>query len=200
LKAAVIGSAAIAATAGAGTAGLALTGNTSLIPLNQIDWIQPGSPGPVCDVCTTDTNCNSKDIFTGSGTGANGLYLWLRFLNVPAIPQNKQYDIDISPAIGTSCTSSLPLYRASTGALTQWALDPKNYECHPHSMGEVPGGKGGSTLQDLRFTISTMKCILVLVRLSYCAPVSRTVITVTGTLRLDNTVIETCMHDITFKS
>ncbi len=137
LKAAVIGSAAVAATAGVGTAAAALTGNKSLIPLNQIDWIQPGSPGSVCGVCTTDTNCNSKDIFTGSGS----MYLWLRFLNVPANTLGKHYTVGMSPAIGSSCTTSLPIkYHGSSGAVTQWVLDPKNYECHPHSMGEVPGG------------------------------------------------------------
>lgn len=201
LKAAVIGSAAAAATAGATTAALALTGHASVLSLNQIDWILPGSPGHVCDICTTDTNCNIKDTFTGSpGQTSGSLYLWLRFLNVLANDPNHHYSLAISPEFGTICTGTMPVSHAASGAITQWVLDPKNYDCHPHSMSEVPGGTPRDTVGAVDFNISATKCLLVLVRLNYCNPTAANVtVTVKGSLMQGSTYIEKCEHPFTIK-
>jgi hypothetical protein len=194
LKAAVIGSAAVAATAGAGTAAAALTGRKELNPLNQIAWIIKGSPGDPCAVCTTDTNEDNyatQDTFHGQS-----MFLWLRFLNVPA----GSYSVDVSPTIqpstASSCPTSTPFrYQSPQNAVTQWALEPKNFECHPRTLKEVPGGTGSDALP-VNFTITATKCLLVQVHLDYCASGNNTY-TVTGYLKQGSAVIQSCTHQIT---
>jgi hypothetical protein len=108
----------------------------------------------------------------------------------------------MSPTIGSTCTTALPVQyhvsSTSSNAVRQWVLDPKNYECHPHSMGEVPGGTDHVSLDQVSFTITAKQCLLVLVRLDYCASDNYTV-TLTASLKQDDTVIQTCMHDFTIK-
>jgi hypothetical protein len=193
LKAAVIGSAAVAATAGAGTAAAALTGRKELNPLNQIAWIIQGSPGDPCAVCTTETNPNNyitQDTFHGQS-----MFLWLRFLNVPA----GSYSVGVSPIIqastASSCSTATPFrYQSPHSAVTQWALAPKNFECHPHSLSELPTGTHIDALP-ASFTITSAKCLLVQVHLDLCASGSHTY-TVTGSLKQGNTVIQSCTHQI----
>jgi hypothetical protein len=195
LKAAVVGSAAVAAAAGAGSAALALTGQRSLNPLNQIEWILPGSPGDPCAVCTTDTNENNfstKNTFNGS----ESMFLWLRFLNVPG----GTYTVDVSPIIqpksANSCPTSTPFkYQSANAAVRRWVLPHKNYDCHPRSMSEVPGGTNSDSLP-VSFTFTGTSTLLVQVHLDYCAATNQTY-TVTTYLKQGNTVIQSCTHDIT---
>jgi hypothetical protein len=195
LKAAVVGSAAVAAVAGAGSAALALTGRKELNPLNQIEWIMPASPGDPCAVCTTETNPTNY-ITQNTFNGNQSMFLWLRFLNVPA----GTYSVGVSPTIqpksSTSCPTSTPFkYQSPSAAVTQWALAPKNFECHPHALSELPTGTSTNSLP-ASFTFTGTKCLLVQVHLDYCASGNNTY-TVTGYLKQGSTVIQSCTHQIT---
>jgi hypothetical protein len=201
LKAAVIGSAAVAATAGVGAGAAALTGRKELNPLDQIAWIIHGSPGDPCAVCTTHTN-EANFVTADTFNGNSSMYLWIRFLNV--LPGT--YKVDVSPTIhdstASSCPTSAPFrYQSPSSAVTQWALAPKNFECHPHALSELPPGTHTDALP-ASFTITDTKCLLVLVHLKYCASGDNTY-TVTGSLLQKQgttdtyTVIQTCNHNIT---
>jgi hypothetical protein len=203
LKAAVIGSAAVAATAGATTAALALTGNKSVISLTQVDWILPGSPGYVCDVCTTDQNCNTLDTLNGK----QRLYLWLRFLNVTA----GTYWVDVSPTIlpyNALCPTQTPFRYHSQGgtpqsnSVTVWVLPPKNYECHPHAQSELSGVPHSSfsvlpNNNPTTFTINATQCVLVQVDLDYFCVSGNHTYMITGFLKQGSTINQSCMHQIT---
>jgi hypothetical protein len=193
LKAAVVGSAAVAAAAGAGSAALALTGNKSLNPLNQIQWILPGSPVSLCAVCTTDTNENSfsnKDTF-----GGESMYLWLRFLNVPG----GNYTVDVSPEIQPStannCSTDTPFRYQNSQSVKQWILPPQNFACHPHAMSELSNVQPTGSLP-ASFTFTSTHCLLVRVHLQYCASGNHTFM-VTGSLNQGDNVIQSCTHNIT---
>jgi hypothetical protein len=194
LKAAVVGSAAVAAAAGAGSAALALTGQRSLNPLNQIEWILPGSPGDPCAVCTTNTSANNfsnKDTFNGS----ESMFLWLRFLNVPG----GTYTVDVSPTIqsssANSCSTATPFQYQNDKAVKQWILSPQNFACHPHAMSELSSVQPTGSLP-ASFSFTGTHCLLVQVHLKYCASGNHT-FTVTGTLKQGSTVIQSCTHNIT---
>jgi hypothetical protein len=125
------------------------------------------------------------------------MFLWLRFLNVPA----GTYTVDVTPTIqpnGSPCTTSTPFrYQSAQAAVTQWALTPMNYQCHPLSISEVHGGTHSDKLP-VSFTINAIKAVLVQVHLDYCALVNG-VYTVTGSLMQGTTVIQSCTHQITIK-
>jgi hypothetical protein len=198
LKAAVVGSAAVAAAAGAGSAALALTGRKPLNPLNQVEWIIPASQADPCAVCTTETdpsNFITQDTFNGQ----QSMFLWLRFLNVPG-GTGTSYSVDVSPTIQPNgsklCPTSTPFsYQSPQAAVTQWVLAPQNFACHPHALSEVPGGTQSDSLP-ASFTFSGMHCLLVQVHLNYCAS-GNGIYTVTGYLKQGATVIRSCMHQIT---
>jgi len=195
LKAAVVGSAAVAAVAGAATAGLALTGKNPVNPLNRIFSVTEFSPGAPCAICTTGTN---PDNFVDETTfnGNQSMFLWIRFLNVPA----GSYTIDVSPTIqpstASSCPTSTPFqYQSPHNAVTQWELPAGNRACHPAKLSDLPSGTSTDALP-ASFTLASTEDLLVQVHLQFCASTKQTY-TVTGSLNQGATVIMSCSNEIT---
>lgn len=136
LKAAVVGSATVAAAGAAAAGGLALVNRGN--PLKSLGFAFAAtqvSPNDPCAVCTTGTdpsNFVDEDTF-----GHNSLFLWVRFINVPA----GSYKINVTPAIaakGSNCADpSKPLeyQENSTGNNVDfWILTAGGLACHPHAL------------------------------------------------------------------
>ncbi|HEX9413063.1 MAG TPA: hypothetical protein VF916_06125, partial [Ktedonobacterales bacterium] len=192
LKAAVVGTAAVAAVGGAGTAALALSGRK---PASLLSFSTPQatpSPEAPCAVCTTGTVEPFQD---ENSFGKNSLFLWIRFINVAA----GSYTIDVTPTIqpqGSSCTVSTPFsYQQNMSNVDAWVFAAGGLACHPAMLSDwASGSVTGSDFLPQSFTIATSKDLAVRVHLK--GDCSGT-FTVTALLKSGNTTVLSCTHDIT---
>jgi hypothetical protein len=196
LKAAVVGSAAVAAVAGAGSAALALTGRKPVI--NLVGEFQ--SPGDPCAVCTSNTTPTFVDQNTFNCS--ENIFLWIRFINVPA----GSYTVNVTPAIQDSsikngkCDPSTPFqYSGGGNPVMQWTFAAGPMACHP---GTLPGGATNhDTISQVSFTVGSgqTKDLQVLVHLQNCAPTNQTVLVTVFLNKVGDGTIRQCTHNITIQ-
>ncbi len=194
LKAAVVGSAAVAAVGGTSAAGLALAQKNPLRTLRFMGVAQLVSPNDPCAVCTTGTNpldFVDQDTFNFS----ESIFLWVRFINVPA----GNYTIDVTPTIqpqNAACVPATPLqYNSAKNAVTSWVLPAGGLACHPAKLSDLPGGTQTNALP-ASFTISVVKDLMVSVHLQNGCDAGGTV-TITAYLKSGSTTVMHCDHTIT---
>lgn len=193
LKAAVVGSAAVAAVGGASAAGLALTHKAPLNTLRFAGVVTLVSPNDPCAVCTTGTNPDNfvdQDTFNNS----ESIFLWIRFIGVTA----GSYTIDVTPTIqssGSACVSSAPLqYQSPKNSVSSWILDNGARACHPAKLSDLPSATQTDALP-ASFTIASTKDLMVAVHLqNACATASD--VTITAFLKSGDTTVMHCAHSI----
>jgi hypothetical protein len=195
LKAAIVGSAAVATVGGASTAALALSGKrpANLLVVSS-DATPTPSPNDPCAVCTTGTN--PADFVDEDTFGNNSLFLWVRFINVPA----GSYSIDVTPMIepqNTACVAGHPLdYQSDKNNVTSWIFPAGGLACHPHALTDWAGGTQSDTLP-ASFTTSALQDLAVQVHLNPAGCTGTFTITGTLTNTTTKTVVMQCTHMIT---
>src|SRR5260221_5020335 len=193
LKAAVVGSAAVAAVGGASAAGLALAHKVPQLPLRFAGAAEVVSPNEPCAVCTTGTN---PDNFVDQDTFNNNesMFLWVRFINIPA----GSYTIDVTPTIqsqNSACVPATPLqYQSPHNSVTSWVLPAGGLACHPAKLSDLPGGTSSDSLP-ASFSTAQIQDLMVAVHLQNgCTTASD--VTIHASLKRGSTTVLDCSHSI----
>lgn len=193
LKAAVVGSAAVAAVGSAAAGGLALAHKAPPLTFRFGTSAATISPNDPCAVCTTGTDPTAyadQDTFNNQ----ESLFIWVRFINVPA----GSYTLDVTPTIQpstASCGTATPLtYQSKKSAVTSWVLPAGGLACHPAALTDLPTGTSSDSLP-VSFTITSTKDLLVQVHAQNNCTGSRD-ITITGLLKSGSATVMSCSHKI----
>jgi hypothetical protein len=192
LKAAVVGSAAVAAVGGASAAGLALTHKVPQLPLRFAGAAEVVSPNAPCAVCTTGTiePFQDQDSFNNN----ESMFLWVRFINVPA----GSYTIDVTPPIqpqNAACVPSAPLeYQSAHNSVDSWVLPAGGFACHPAHLSELPAATQSDSLP-VSVSPAATSDLMVRVHLQNgCTTASD--VTIHASLKSGSTTVLDCSHSI----